>query len=184
MFLVSLVCSSMRLGVPFIAPRQLGAVGGQLGRPNLPSVGWCTGQSGAPPTVTVAVWYVISFHIWRIRPLVLGVGWRTEQSGVPNRPLLRATRRPRIALSTVGAGDRWLTGQSGAPPNSLVNYRRTPLRFPESSRFIAGQLGAPDTVRCSTEQSGVPGQSWCWLNFANFSSTLIILFLALFLALR
>jgi hypothetical protein len=49
MFLVSLVSSSMRLGVPFIALRQLGAVGGQLGRPNLPSVGWCTGQSGAPP---------------------------------------------------------------------------------------------------------------------------------------
>jgi hypothetical protein len=49
MFLVSLVCSSMRLGVPFIAPMQLGAVGGQLGRPNLPSIGWCTGQSGAPP---------------------------------------------------------------------------------------------------------------------------------------
>jgi hypothetical protein len=39
----------MRLGVPFIAPTQLGAVGGQLGRPNLPSVGWFTGQSGAPP---------------------------------------------------------------------------------------------------------------------------------------
>jgi hypothetical protein len=37
--------SSMRLGVPFIAPRQLEDVGGQLGRPNLPSVGWCTGQS-------------------------------------------------------------------------------------------------------------------------------------------
>jgi hypothetical protein len=43
------VCSSMRLGVPFIAPRQLRAVEGQLGRPNMPSVGWCTGQSGAPP---------------------------------------------------------------------------------------------------------------------------------------
>jgi hypothetical protein len=40
--------SSKRLGVPFIAPRQVGAVGGQLGMPNLPSVGWCTGQSGAP----------------------------------------------------------------------------------------------------------------------------------------
>jgi hypothetical protein len=49
MFLVSLIYSSMRLGVPFIAPRQLGVVGGQLGRPNLPSIGWCTGQSGAPP---------------------------------------------------------------------------------------------------------------------------------------
>jgi hypothetical protein len=38
----------MRLGVSFIALRQLGAVVGQLGRSNLPSVGWCTGQSGAP----------------------------------------------------------------------------------------------------------------------------------------
>jgi hypothetical protein len=44
-----LVDSSMCLGALFIAPRQLGAVGGQLGRPNLPSVRWCTGQSGAPP---------------------------------------------------------------------------------------------------------------------------------------
>jgi hypothetical protein len=44
-----LVCCSMRLGVPFIAPRQIGAVGDQLGRQFLPSVEWCTGQSGAPP---------------------------------------------------------------------------------------------------------------------------------------
>ena len=49
MLKVCLGDSSMRLGVPFIAPRQLGAVGGQQGRPKLPSVGWCTGQSGAPP---------------------------------------------------------------------------------------------------------------------------------------
>jgi hypothetical protein len=41
--------SSMRLGVPFIAPRQLGVVGDKLGRPSLPSVEWSTGQSGAPP---------------------------------------------------------------------------------------------------------------------------------------
>jgi hypothetical protein len=40
---------SMRLGVPFIAPRQLGAVGNNLGRQSLPSVVWRTGQSGAPP---------------------------------------------------------------------------------------------------------------------------------------
>jgi hypothetical protein len=39
----------MRLGVPFIAPRQLGAVGDPIGRQFLPSVGWRTGQSGAPP---------------------------------------------------------------------------------------------------------------------------------------
>jgi hypothetical protein len=49
MFKVCLVFSSMRLGVPFIAPRQLGAVGSNLGRQFLPSVRWRTGQSGAPP---------------------------------------------------------------------------------------------------------------------------------------
>jgi hypothetical protein len=27
------------------------------------------------------------------------------------------------------AGDRWLTGQSGAPPDSPLNYSRTPLNF-------------------------------------------------------
>jgi hypothetical protein len=32
--------SSMRLEASFIAPRQLGAVGGNLGRQFLPSVGW------------------------------------------------------------------------------------------------------------------------------------------------
>jgi hypothetical protein len=155
MFLLSLVFSSMRLGVPFIALRQLGAVGGQLGRPNLPSVRCTTGQSVHHRTVSVAVRCAISFHIWRVRPLVLGVGWRighclvhTGQSGVPNRPLLRATRRPRIAQPTVGASDRWLTGQSGAPPDSPVNYSRMPLRFPESSRFTADQPGAPDSPVC------------------------------------
>ena len=44
-----LAYSSMRLGVPFIALRQLGAVEDKLGRPSLPSVEWHTGQSGAPP---------------------------------------------------------------------------------------------------------------------------------------
>jgi hypothetical protein len=48
MLKVCLGDSSMRLGVPYIAPRQLGAVGGILGRQFLPSVGWRTGQSGAP----------------------------------------------------------------------------------------------------------------------------------------
>jgi hypothetical protein len=44
-----LVYCSMRLGVPFIAPRQLGAIEDQLGRQILPSIMWYTGQSGAPP---------------------------------------------------------------------------------------------------------------------------------------
>jgi hypothetical protein len=135
-------------------------------------------------TVTVAVRCAISFHIWRIRPLVLGVGWCTGQSGVPNRLLLRVTCRPRIAQPTVGAGNRWLTGQSGAPPNSPVNYCRTPLRFPESSRFTAGQPGAPDTVLCTTGQSGVPGPSRYLVVHCQVFSDAFLLLLALFLALR
>jgi hypothetical protein len=49
MLKVCLMSSSMRLWVPFIAPRQLGAVESNLGRQFLPSVGWRTGQSGVPP---------------------------------------------------------------------------------------------------------------------------------------
>jgi hypothetical protein len=44
-----LLFSSMCLGVPFIAPRQLGAIESIPGRQFLPSVAWRTGQSGAPP---------------------------------------------------------------------------------------------------------------------------------------
>jgi hypothetical protein len=55
MLKVFFVISSMRLGVPFVAPRQLGAVGGNLGRQFLPSVGWRTGQSGAPPDMHYSV---------------------------------------------------------------------------------------------------------------------------------
>jgi hypothetical protein len=51
MLKVCLGDSSMRLEVPFIAPRQLGVVGGILGRQFLPSVEWRTGQSGAPPDI-------------------------------------------------------------------------------------------------------------------------------------
>jgi hypothetical protein len=84
MFRECLVVCSMHLGVPFIAPRQLGAVEVPIGRQFLPSV-----------------------------------GWRTGQSGVANWPLARATRRPLIALPTVGAGGFGSpnspvhTGQSG-----------------------------------------------------------------------
>jgi hypothetical protein len=46
MFNECLVQCSMRLGVPFIAPRQLGAVGTPFGRQFLPSVCRCTTLSG------------------------------------------------------------------------------------------------------------------------------------------
>jgi hypothetical protein len=48
------VSSSMRLGVPFIAPRQLGADESNQGRQFLPSVVWRTGQSDAHRTLSGA----------------------------------------------------------------------------------------------------------------------------------
>jgi hypothetical protein len=51
MFNGGFVCCSMRLGAPFIAPRQLGALGAQFGRQILPSVRRCTGLSGVHWTV-------------------------------------------------------------------------------------------------------------------------------------
>jgi hypothetical protein len=45
-----------------------------------------------------------------------------------------ATCRAKIAWPTVGAGDRWLTGQSGAPPDSPVNYSHVaPLLLPRAT---------------------------------------------------
>jgi hypothetical protein len=57
----------MRLGVPFIAPRQLGAVENIPERQILPSVDWRTGHCPVQ----------ISFLIWRSRPLKSESRWRT-----------------------------------------------------------------------------------------------------------
>jgi hypothetical protein len=56
--------SSMRLGVPFISPRQLGAVGGQQGYPCLLS-GGALDSPVRHRTVTVDGPVPISFLFWR-----------------------------------------------------------------------------------------------------------------------
>jgi hypothetical protein len=145
--------SSMRLGVPFIAPRQLGVVGGILGRIILPSVGWRTGQSGVPLDSHCSC-PVRDFLPFLAQPTVVTLGW------LAHRTLSGAHRTVRCPQPTIGAGhasptdcaadrcagDRWLTGQSGAPPDSPVNYSRTLPSFPESVEFAGSQPGAPDTV--------------------------------------
>jgi hypothetical protein len=134
--------SSMRLGVPFIAPRQLGVVGDQQRRPKLPSVGWRTGQSGAPPDSHC------SMSGADLLPFLAQV-ILAPLGQLAHRTLSGAHRTVRCPLSTFGvghaspvdcaadrcAGDRWLTGHSGAPPDSPVNYSRTPPIFPESGLF-------------------------------------------------
>jgi hypothetical protein len=114
-------CTSMLLEaprVPFIGTRGLGAVESNLGRQSLPSVGWRTGQSGAPPDTVRC----------------------TPNSPVPHLTVGSATRHVRIARPTVGPADRWLTGQSGAPQDSPVNYNRTSPDFSRERRLCRSRL--------------------------------------------
>jgi hypothetical protein len=136
MLKVCLVDSSMRLGVPFIAPRQLGAVGGILGRLILPSVGWRTGQSGAPPDSHCSM-SGADLLPKLAQPTIVAPGWLAHQT------MSGAHRTVRCPLPSVGAGHtspadlaadrcasgRWFTGQSSAPPDSPVNYSRTAPKF-------------------------------------------------------
>jgi hypothetical protein len=110
----------MRLGVPFIAPRQLGAIEVPIGRQFLPSVGWRTGQSGAPPDMNSS------------SPVPDLLSYQAQLTVGPPVPLAHRTlsgahRTVRCDQPTVGAGHTspadcatdlwrrrlWLTGQSG-----------------------------------------------------------------------
>jgi hypothetical protein len=133
MLKVCLDYSSMRLGVPFIAPRQLGAVGGIPGRQFLPSVGWRTGQSGAPPYIPCSLSgadrlpKLAQPTVEDLEPLAhrtLSGAHRTVRC--PHQTVGSDTCHTQIARPTVGAVDHWLTGQSGAPPDSPVIFSRTP----------------------------------------------------------
>jgi hypothetical protein len=166
-----LVSSSMRLGVSFIAPRQLGAVESIPGRQFLPFVAWRTGQSGAPAdTVRCTTGHCpvrISFLFWRIRPLKVWSHWRighspvhTGQSGAPFRLLAR----PRV---TRGLRGRPLAHRTvRCTPDSPVNFSRTPPTNSRERSFHQSQPSAPDTVRCTTRQSGAPRLNYLWLNKA------------------
>src|SRR5688572_19321176 len=163
MIKVCLVYSSMRLGVPFIAPRQLGAIESNPGRQFLPSVGWRTGQSGVPPDKHCSLSGADCFPnlaqptVEDLEPLAhrtLSGAHRIVRC--PHQTVGSATRHARIARLTVGSADRWLTGQSGAPPDSPVIFSRTPPTKSREQPFHQSQPGAPNTVRCTTGQSGAP----------------------------
>jgi hypothetical protein len=145
----------------------------------------CLLSDGAPDspvhhrTTTVACPVRISFHSWRSRPLDLRAGWCTGQSGAHRtvrcpQPIVGVGHASRADCAADRcAGGRWLTGQSGAPPDSPVNYSRTPPQFPESGQFAGVQPGAPNTVRCTTGQSGVRDWAEPWLLRAKFFSSFL-----------
>jgi hypothetical protein len=62
----------------------------------------------------------------------------------------------------------WHTGQSGATPDSPVNYSGGQFQKPEGGKFGVILPGAPDTVRWCTGQSGAPDQGSLRLSLALF----------------
>ena len=145
----------MRLGVPFIAPRQLGAVENKSGRPSLPSVVGRTGQSGAHRTLSGARFLSLNGAADRWPP---ESRWRTGHvrctldSPVPpsSRWLGHVSRADR-------ATDRW----PGRPlahrtvrctPDSPVNFSRS-RRRKTRERLVCSALV------WRTGQSGAPARS-------------------------
>ena len=83
------------------------------------------------------------------------------------------------------ADDRWRevavaprhTGQSGATPDSPVNYSGAAPRIPEGEQFGVGFPGAPDTVRWHTGQSSAPDQGCLWVVFCSLCLNPFLVFL-------
>jgi hypothetical protein len=152
-----LLYSSMRLGVPFIAPRQLGAVECIPGRQFLPSVAWRTGQSGAPPdTVRCGT------------PSLFGEAdrWRFGAVGAPDTvrctpdspvPPFRPLARPRVSRGSRGRPLAHRTVR--CTPDSPVNYSHTPLITSREQQVRLSQPGAPDTIRCTQTELTLAEQS-------------------------
>jgi hypothetical protein len=123
MLLECLVCSSIRLGVPFIAQRQLGAVESIPGRQFLPSVAWRTGQSGAPPDTVRCGFLSLFGEADRCR--FRAVGAPDTVRCTPDSPVPPCDRWLGHASRAESSADRWpgrllahrtvrcTTGQSG-----------------------------------------------------------------------
>jgi hypothetical protein len=147
------VCSSMRLGVPFIAPRQLGAVESKSRRPILPSVVGCTRQSGAHRTRSGARFPSLNSAVNRCR---CGSRWCTGYVRCTlDSPVPPSDRWLGHVSHADRAADRWPDRPLAhrtvrCTPDSPVNFSRTPLAISRERPLRPRQPGAPDTVRCTT----------------------------------
>ena len=119
----------MRLGVPFIVPRQLGAVESNLGRQFLPSVVWRTGQSGAHWTLSGARFLSLNGEADRWQP---ESRWRTGHVRcTPDSPVPPSSRWLGHVSRADRAADRWPCRPSAAP--------------------VKERNRAPDSVRCAPD---------------------------------
>ena len=157
----------MRLGAPFIAPRQLGAVESKSGRPPLPSVVGGTGQSGAHRTLSGARFVSLNGEDDRCRPLadLALLAHRTVRCRLPT--VGSATCPARIARPTVGPGRPLAHRTVRCTPDSPVNFSRS--RRPISRERPVRVAPAWRTGHCPvhTGQSGAPDRAGSWQHTAK-----------------
>jgi hypothetical protein len=98
--------------------------------------------------------------------------WRTGHVRcTPDSPVPPSSRWLDHVSRVDRAADRW-PGRALAhrtvrcTPDSPVNYSCTSPMNSRERPVRQSQLGAPDTVRCTTGQSGAPRLSRLWLNKA------------------
>jgi hypothetical protein len=151
----------MRLGVPFIAPRQLGTVESNPGRQFLPSVAWRTGQSVASPD-TVRCGSLSLFgeaDRWRLGAVGAPDTVRCPLLAVGSATRCARIKRPTVGPVTVGSPDTvWCT------PDSPVNYSHTPFISSREQQVRLSQPGAPDTVRCTQIELALAEQGHLFSN--------------------
>jgi hypothetical protein len=128
----------MRLGVPFIAPRQLGVVENIPGRLILPSVAWRTRQFGAPPDT-----------VWCGYPSLFGEADRWGLRAVGASDSVRCTPDSPVPPSSRWPGRPLAHRTVRCTPDSPVNYSRTPPSNSREQQVRQSQPGAPDTVWCT-----------------------------------
>jgi hypothetical protein len=115
----------MRLGVPFIAPMQLGAVESNLGRQFLPSVAWRTGQSGAHRTLSGARFLSLFGAANRWQP---ESRWRTGHVRcTPDSPMPPSSRWLGHVSHADHAADRW--------PGRPLAHRTCPVHTGQSGEL-------------------------------------------------
>jgi hypothetical protein len=112
---------------------------------------------------------------WRTEQALFSVRcaiWLCSDSGAHCSAFNAFCRRPlaRSSRCTAGTPDSPVRHRTlfGATPDSPVNYSGAVSRIPEGEQFGVGVLGAPDTFRWHTGQSGAPDQGTLRLTFALY----------------
>jgi hypothetical protein len=149
----------MRLGVPFIAPRDLRAIGAPFGRLWLPSVRGCSGLSGAHQTV-------ISAHAENCM-----IGWFPVLGGT----WLSGAPSDRCPSADVAAS-HWPASTPDYPAlhvDGPLNYSHCGLKLPRAGSWPDR---APDFPVGSTRPFGAP-QSSTTSHFLSCSLCLLLTWL-------